>query len=139
MSDPVHVTAVVLLLALAGTGLARAQAPEGGAKTPDQILLKDYKPVSIHKVPVTTVPKARYPAIDMHSHPWAKTPEDVDRWVKTMDEVGIEKTVLLTGAHGAEFDRLVELCEGTALRRRAARAPARPLRRARHFRQRPRG
>lgn len=109
MRDPVHVTAVVLLLALAGTGLARAQAPEGGAKTPDQILLKDYKPVSIHKVPVTTVPKARYPAIDMHSHPWAKTPEEIDRWVKTMDEVGIEKTVLLTGAHGAEFDRLVEL------------------------------
>jgi predicted TIM-barrel fold metal-dependent hydrolase len=45
----------------------------------------------------------------MHSHPWAKAPEDVDRWVKVMDEVGIEKTVLLTGAHGADFDRLVEL------------------------------
>ena len=65
--------------------------------------------MSLHKVPVTQVPKARYPAIDMHSHPGAKTPEDVDRWVEVMDEVGIEKTVLLTMAHGAEFDRLVEL------------------------------
>ena len=50
--------------------------------------------------------KARYPAIDMHSHPGAKTPEEVDRWVMVMDEVGVEKTVLLTHAHGAEFDRL---------------------------------
>jgi predicted TIM-barrel fold metal-dependent hydrolase len=100
---------VALLLCGAGAGVARAQAPPAGAKAPDQILLKDYKPVSLHKVPVTTVARARYPAIDMHSHPGAKTPEDVDRWVKVMDEVGVEKTVLLTHAHGAEFDRLVEL------------------------------
>jgi hypothetical protein len=39
----------------------------------------------------------------------ARTPEDVDRWVKVMDEVGVEKTVLLTGATGAEFDRIVDL------------------------------
>jgi len=100
----------LLVLSLGGAGpLALAQAPPAGAKPPDQILLKDYRPVSIHKVPLTTVPKARYPAIDMHSHPGAKTPEEVDRWVRVMDEVGIDKTVLLTGAHGAEFDRLVEL------------------------------
>jgi len=103
------VTAVLVVLSLGGARIARGQAPAPGAKPPDQILLKDYKPVSIHKVPVTTVSKARHPAIDMHSHPWAKTPEDVDRWVKVMDEVGVEKTILLTHAHGAEFDRLVEL------------------------------
>ena len=90
-------------------GAAFAQAPATGTRPPDEILLKDYRPVSIHKVPVTSVPRARYPAIDMHSHPGAKTPEEVDHWVKVMDEVGIEKTVLLTHAHGAEFDRLVEL------------------------------
>ena len=100
---------LLLSLCAAGAGLAHAQAPEAGAKAPDPILLEDYRPVSLHKVPVTQVPKARYPAIDMHSHPGAKTPADVDRWVEVMDEVGIEKTVLLTMAHGAEFDRLVEL------------------------------
>jgi predicted TIM-barrel fold metal-dependent hydrolase len=103
------VTAGLLVLSLAGPRLLLGQVPGAGPKPPDQILLKNYRPVSIHKVPVTTVRKARHPAIDMHSHPWAKTPEDVDRWVEVMDEVGIEKTVLLTGAHGAEFDRLVEL------------------------------
>jgi predicted TIM-barrel fold metal-dependent hydrolase len=100
---------LVFSLCGAGARLAVAQASPADAKAPDQILLKDYKPVSLHRVPVTTVAKARHPAIDMHSHPEAKTPEDVDRWVKVMDEVGIEKTVLLTGAHGAEFDRLIEL------------------------------
>jgi predicted TIM-barrel fold metal-dependent hydrolase len=106
---PVTTLLLVLPVALCGAGVARAQDPAAAAKAPDQILLKDYKPVSIHKVPVTTVAKARHPVIDMHSHPYAKTPEDVDRWVKVMDEVGVEKTILLTGATGAEFDRLVDL------------------------------
>jgi predicted TIM-barrel fold metal-dependent hydrolase len=96
-------------LLLVGGVAGRAQTPAAPAKPPDQILLKDYKPVSLHKVPVTKVEKARYPIIDMHSHAYAKTPEDVDRWVKVMDEVGVERTVVLTGATGAEFDRLTEL------------------------------
>jgi predicted TIM-barrel fold metal-dependent hydrolase len=103
-------TAAALTLSVAvGAQPTRAQEASPAARPPDQILLKDYRPVPLHKVPVTAIRKARYPAIDMHSHPSAKTPEDVDRWVKVMDEVGIEKTVLLTMAHGAEFDRLVEL------------------------------
>jgi predicted TIM-barrel fold metal-dependent hydrolase len=97
-----------VVVALA-TGSAHAQAPALPAKTPEQILLKDYRPVAIHKVPASVVAKARHPAIDMHSHPYAKTPEEVERWVGAMDAVGVEKTVLLTHAHGAEFDRLVEL------------------------------
>ena len=101
-------TLSLVVLALAA-GSAHAQAPAGPAKAPEQILLKDYRPVAIHKVPVTVVARARHPAIDMHSHPYAKTPEDVERWVQVMDAVGIEKTVLLTHAHGAEFDRLLEL------------------------------
>jgi len=99
----------LLVLWLGGPGTALAQPPPPGSKAPEQILLKDYRPVAIHRVPVTTVAKARHPAIDMHSHPGAKTPEEVDRWVRVMNEVGIDKTVLLTGAHGAEFDRLVAL------------------------------
>ncbi len=104
---PVGLLAALVLGAF-GTA-ARAQTAAAPAKSPDQILLKDFKPVSLHKVPVTNVARARYPIIDMHSHAYAKTPEDVDRWVKVMGEVGVEKTVILTGATGAEFDRLTEL------------------------------
>ena len=75
----------------------------------DTILLKDYAPKSSLVVPVTFVPKAKYPAIDVHTHVYARTPEEVDEWVRTMDEVGIEMTVVLTGATGARFDQLVDL------------------------------
>lgn len=103
---------LLLLLPVALSGLPGARAeepPAGAAKAPDQILLKDFRPVSLHEVPVTSVARARHPIVDMHSHAYAKTAEDVDRWVKVMDEVGVEKTVLLTGATGAEFDRIAEL------------------------------
>jgi uncharacterized protein len=74
--------------------------------SPERILLKDYRPKSIYKIPVTEVAKSRYPIIDMHSHPYAKTPEQIAEWVGNMDEVGVEKTVILTAAVGAEFDAI---------------------------------
>ncbi len=73
---------------------------------PNAILLKDYRPVSIYKIPVTHVEKAKYPIIDMHSHPYAKTSFEIDLWLKTMDEVGVEKTIILTMASGREFDAI---------------------------------
>jgi predicted TIM-barrel fold metal-dependent hydrolase len=72
--------------------------------SPEAILLKDYRPRSIYKIPVTEVPKAKFPIIDMHSHPYAKTSEEIAEWVRNMDEVGIEKTIILTGATGQKFD-----------------------------------
>jgi uncharacterized protein len=75
----------------------------------DTILLKDWAPKTSVVVPGTSVAKAKYPVIDVHAHVNARTPEEVAEWVKTMDEVGIEMTVVLTGATGVEFDRLVDL------------------------------
>ena len=72
--------------------------------TPDQLLLKDYHPRSIFKLPETRVDKARYPVIDVHSHNYARSDADIDHWVKTMDEVGLEKTVILSGNTGTKFD-----------------------------------
>ena len=74
---------------------------------PDEILLKDYKPRSIFKIPETRVEKARYAVIDVHSHDYAPTDADVDRWVLTMDEVGLEKTIILSGSTRAKFDAAV--------------------------------
>ncbi|MDX9881389.1 MAG: amidohydrolase family protein [Prolixibacteraceae bacterium] len=73
----------------------------------ESILLKDYKPVSIFKIPVTNIQKAKYPIIDMHAHDYAKTPEEADVWVKKMDSLGIQKTIILTGRTGQAFDAIV--------------------------------
>lgn len=72
--------------------------------SPETLLLKDYRPQSIYKIPVTEIPKAKFPILDMHSHPYAKTDAEIEEWVHTMDEVGVEKTTILTMATGAEFD-----------------------------------
>src|SRR5688572_28039077 len=78
--------------------------------TPDDILLKDFKPVSSFNIPVTTIKKAKYPVNDMHTHGrYAKTRQEVEDWVRVMDETGVEKAVVLTQAHGEKFDELVEL------------------------------
>jgi predicted TIM-barrel fold metal-dependent hydrolase len=81
---------------------AASQAKE--LRSPETILFKDYRPKSIYKIPVTEIAKAKYPIIDMHSHPYAKTPQQIEEWIKNMDEVGVQKTVILTMATGTEFD-----------------------------------
>ena len=81
---------------------------QGGPGPMDSLLLKDWKPDSSLVVPVTNVPKAKFRAIDAHSHTYANTPEEIAQWVRTMDEVGIETTVVLTGATGERFDKLAE-------------------------------
>jgi predicted TIM-barrel fold metal-dependent hydrolase len=75
----------------------------------DSLLLKDYVPNSSLIVPQTELTKARFPVIDVHTHVYANTEQEVADWVKTMDAVGIQVTVILTDAVGAEFDRLVDL------------------------------
>ncbi len=77
--------------------------------SPETLLLKDFRPRSIYNIPQTTVEKARYPAIDMHAHPYAKTSEQVDRWVRVMDEAGIDKAIILTYTMGEEFDAIYTL------------------------------
>ena len=75
----------------------------------NDLKLKDYRPVSIYKVPVTNVIKARYPAIDMHTHVYGRNDQAIARWVETMDACGIEKSIILTGASGARFDSIVSM------------------------------
>jgi predicted TIM-barrel fold metal-dependent hydrolase len=92
---------LILCVSLMAFG-SRAQAPEG----PEKLLLNDYRPKSIFKIPTTQVRKAKYPAIDVHSHAYAKTPEQVAEWVANMDQVGLEKSVVMTSANGPAFDEI---------------------------------
>jgi predicted TIM-barrel fold metal-dependent hydrolase len=76
------------------------------ATNPNTILLKDYRPRSIYKVPVTQIDKAKFPIIDMHSHPEPKTDAEINTWIKNMDEVGVEKSMVLTMTTGKPFDEI---------------------------------
>lgn len=74
----------------------------------NDLKLKDFHPVSIYKTPQTKIEKARYPVIDFHSHDYPKTDIEVDEWIKTMDEAGIAKSIILSYSTGARFDSVIE-------------------------------
>ncbi len=93
----------ILLMVVPGTGALSAADEQ---PSPESLLLKDFRPQSVYKTPQTTVSKARYPAIDMHAHVYAKTPGQVDQWVRLMDETGVQKVVVMTMATGREFDTI---------------------------------
>lgn len=107
--------ASLIAIAVAAVSLTAQQTKFGIAVKPgpmDAILLKDYAPASSVVATPTAVNKARYPVIDVHTHSsqsHIKTAADVAEWVRTMDEVGVETTVVFTGVTGAEFDKQAEL------------------------------
>jgi predicted TIM-barrel fold metal-dependent hydrolase len=82
------------------------QQPQTIEKTPENLLLKDYRPKSLYRIPRTQVKKAKFPVIDMHSHPYAKSQEEIKLWIRNMDEAGIEKTIILTQEWGEKFDSI---------------------------------
>ena len=92
---------ILILLVSAGYALLSAQP----------VLLKDYHPASSLVIPVTHVQKARFPAIDFHAHSAfnGATREAVDKWLRLMDEAGVETAIVYTDAIGAEFDRQADL------------------------------
>jgi predicted TIM-barrel fold metal-dependent hydrolase len=75
----------------------------------NDLKLKDYRPVSIYNIPVTKVTRAKYPAIDMHTHVYGKNDQSIAQWIKAMDACGIEKAIVFTGATGARFDTLMKM------------------------------
>lgn len=77
----------------------------------EQLLLSHFRPQSIYRIPKTHIEKAKYPIIDVHTHAYPRSLEDLDRWVATMDKRGIQKSVVLTQATGSRFDSLVAVFE----------------------------
>lgn len=78
------------------------------AQPAGEIKLKDYNPVSIYKIPVSQISKAKYPVIDFHSHDYPNNDQEVDTWIRTMNEAGIATTIILTYATGKKFDSIAD-------------------------------
>jgi predicted TIM-barrel fold metal-dependent hydrolase len=76
--------------------------------------LVDYKPVSVFKIPQSDIRQASFPVIDMHSHAYVDSVEELQQWVRDMDENNIEKVIVHTGTYGEEFDALYDLYKGVS-------------------------
>ena len=86
---------VLLVAAVALLGCQKAQTEEQTCDHPEKlILLKDFAPVNVNNIPQTFVEKAKYPVIDMHSHDYATSKEEIDEWVRAMDACGIIRSTV---------------------------------------------
>lgn len=93
-------------------GLASCSSGQESENLADVLKLKDYDPVSIFKLPEHHPHQAKFSCIDIHSHPYESDPEDIKAWAARLDANNIEKVIILTYAHGEEFDRLYDLYTG---------------------------
>ena len=74
----------------------------------NQLTVNNFHPVSIYNTPKTEIVTAKYPVIDLHTHPYARSEAEITQWVKTMDEAGIAKSVIMSYETGSRFDSVYE-------------------------------
>jgi hypothetical protein len=92
--------ATTLRRGAAQTPQSAGEGGSGSGDAPDKFLLKDYRPVSIYRTPKTEIVKARFPVTDVHCH-GIRPVEQMAEAVRLMDTVGLEKSVIFTGASNA--------------------------------------
>src|SRR5262245_42996782 len=88
---------------------AKAQAK------PPAVLLQDFRPNSMLRVPVTRLTSCKFPSIDIHTHFGARlggSREQLDDYVRVMDENRIAMSVSLDATLGKTLDEHQRfLCE----------------------------
>jgi predicted TIM-barrel fold metal-dependent hydrolase len=118
-----HLTTGAMATAAAATSAERAEAGirHGETAKPAVLELKDFQPKSMLVVPETHVPRARFPAIDFHTHLGfsakgvAGVPHGEERTFRApagellpvMDEVNLQTMVNLTGGVGAGLEESI--------------------------------
>jgi len=83
-------------------------APFAIAQKANEIKLKDYEPVSIYKTPQSTIVKAKFPVVDLHTHDYLHSDAEVKEWIARMDSVGLAKSVILSYSTGKRFDSAMQ-------------------------------
>lgn len=92
--------------------LAQTTVEPGPQDVPETNLFDTAQMHSTLVVPRTDVRRFRMPVIDAHSHDYAPTADDIATWVATQQALGVERTLVLTGASGAAFSAEVSRYAG---------------------------
>jgi predicted TIM-barrel fold metal-dependent hydrolase len=110
--------AALLILAAGAGAQQQGQPPAIGYKTiPDAeqrktLLLRDFHPQSMLHARVTSVPRAKYPVIDVHNH--INDASGIDEHVapqkviEEMDAANVRTAVILTGQWGDKLQRVID-------------------------------
>ena len=92
-----------------GPGQIRPRPAEGREPEFPPPSIREYKPRSTLVTPVHLVPRAKYPAIDIHGHPPALTsPETINQVGAAMDSLNLQVMVNASGSSGERLTRQIE-------------------------------
>ena len=107
--------ALLFLLAILSLLLVRthAGAPQQDQKKYSQTpTIEEYQPKSTLVTKERKVERAKFPFIDIHSHHWNPTAEEVDRLVREMDTINLRVMVNLSGGTGEQLRQTVATMKG---------------------------
>jgi len=106
------VLGALAVLALAAVARAQPAPPAPGEADGGGLLLRDFHPRSMLRVPIHEVERAASPVVDIHNHvndAWGEedaiAPADL---VARMDRLNIHRIVILTGAWGEKLQRVLD-------------------------------
>ncbi len=78
-------------------------AQEGESPRPKRIYLDEFRPTSVLKAPEHLLMRAKFPCVNVHSHPGKLSAAELDDMVQVMDDANVAVSVSLDGRAGARF------------------------------------
>ena len=94
----------LLLVPASATVQRRARSPQVAPPS-----ITDYQPRSTLVVPEHEVPRAKFPAVDLHGHPpTLDNPTNIQRVVAAMDRLNLQVIVQARGSSGVRLTRQIE-------------------------------
>jgi predicted TIM-barrel fold metal-dependent hydrolase len=105
LAIPMRLTLAILLIGLAGHTFAQEPILDG--RDGRNLALDQFRPAPMLKVDAHHLPRAKFPVLDVHTHPrvrFHESPEMLDGFVKLMDEQNIAVCVSLDGGMRDAFD-----------------------------------
>ncbi len=91
---------------------AETQQAQAAPQKQQPPTIEEYQPKSTLVTKEHKLERAKFPFIDIHSHHWNPTPQEVDRLVKEMDTINLRVMVNLSGGTGEQLQRTVEVMKG---------------------------
>lgn len=96
------VRAIVLLSVVSGVSAAPAD-DEPAEPRPRRLYLDEFRPRSELKAPEHLLQRAKFPCVNVHTHPGKLTDAEIDEMVRVMDASNIAVSVSLDGPAGPRF------------------------------------
>ena len=99
----------IFAIALAASRHAIFAQDQSSPNPQKSLTIEEYDPKSTLVVPEHKLDHSKFPFIDIHSHHWNPTPQDVDELIKGMDSINLQVMVNLSGGTGDRLKRTVEV------------------------------